>query len=79
MPLPLVAEWLGHSNIETTIQYYANADISMKREAIEKATSELNPLFKDNPDINWEDDEVFIAIPPSTLSYANEDRLCIHR
>ncbi len=29
----------------------------MKREAIEKATSELNPLFKDNPDINWEDDE----------------------
>lgn len=57
MPLPLVSEWLGHSSIETTIQYYANADISMKREAIEKATSELNPLFKDNPDINWEDDE----------------------
>lgn len=57
MPLLLVSEWLGHSSIETTIQYYANADISMKREAIEKATSELNPLFKDNPDIKWEDDE----------------------
>jgi site-specific recombinase XerD len=57
MPLPLVAEWLGHTNIETTLRYYANADISMKRDAIEKATSELNPLFRDNPDINWEDDE----------------------
>lgn len=57
MPLPLIAEWLGHSSIETTIQYYANADISMKKEAIEKATSELNPLFKDNPNINWGDDE----------------------
>lgn len=45
-PLPLVAEWLGQSNIETTIQYYANADISMKREAIEKATSELNPCSR---------------------------------
>lgn len=29
----------------------------MKKEAIEKATTELNPLFKDNPEINWEDDD----------------------
>ena len=57
MPLTLVAEWLGHSSIETTVQYYANVDTTMKREAIEKATSELNLLFLDNPDINWEDDD----------------------
>ena len=29
----------------------------MKKEAIEKATTGLNPLFRDNPDINWEDDD----------------------
>lgn len=57
MPLPLLAEWLGHSQMETTITYYANADTKMKKEAIEKATTGLNPLFRDNPDINWEDDD----------------------
>lgn len=56
MPLALVAEWLGHTHLETTIKYYANADTTMKKEAIEKATSNLNPLFDDNPDINWTDD-----------------------
>lgn len=57
MPLPLLAEWLGHSQMETTITYYANADTKMKKEAIEKATAGLNPLFRDNPDINWKDDD----------------------
>lgn len=57
MPLPLLAEWLGHAQMETTITYYANADTRMKKEAIEKATSELNPLFQNNKDINWENDE----------------------
>jgi len=37
MPLPLVAEWLGHKNLETT-SIYAYADTEMKRKAIEKAT-----------------------------------------
>jgi len=60
MPLALVAEWLGHAQIETTIHYYANADITMKKEAIEKATSKLNPLFRDNPDIDWDDNELLI-------------------
>lgn len=60
MPLPLLAEWLGHVQMETTIQYYANADTQMKKEAIEKATTELNPLFQDNPEIDWENDEEMI-------------------
>ena len=29
----------------------------MKKEAIEKATSDINPLFSNEYDIDWEDDE----------------------
>ena len=29
----------------------------MKKEAIEKATSDLDPLFSNEYDIDWEDDE----------------------
>ena len=60
MPLPLLAEWLGHSQMETTITYYANADTKMKKDALEKATAGLNPLFQDNPNIHWEDDDEMI-------------------
>lgn len=57
MPLPLVAEWLGHAKMDTTKRFYANADTTMKKEAIEKATSDFNPLFSNEYDIDWEDDE----------------------
>ena len=40
--------------------YYANADTKMKKDAIDKATTGLNPLFQDNPDIHWEDDDEMI-------------------
>jgi len=43
VPLPLISEWLGHSNIETTL-IYAYADTEMKRSAIEKATDANHPL-----------------------------------
>jgi integrase len=43
VPLPLISEWLGHSNLETTL-IYAYADTEMKRLAIEKATSANYPL-----------------------------------
>ena len=43
MPLVLVAEWLGHSQLETTL-LYAHADTSMKRKAIEMATKGHDPL-----------------------------------
>lgn len=45
MPLPLVGEWLGHAQLETTL-IYAYADTEMKRKAIEKATLENNPLVR---------------------------------
>ncbi|MDO4556528.1 MAG: site-specific integrase [Lachnospiraceae bacterium] len=57
MPLPLVAEWLGHAKMETTRRFYANADTSMKKEAIDKATSDINPLYSNKYDIEWEDDD----------------------
>ena len=35
--------------------YYANADTEMKKEAIEKATSKLNPLVSDDTTfLEWE-------------------------
>ena len=37
--------------------FYANADTTMKKEAIEKATSDFDPLFSNEYDIDWEDDE----------------------
>ena len=57
VPLPLISEWLGHSNMETTL-IYAYADTEMKRAAIEKATDANHPLCKqqaltsDNTDDN---------------------------
>lgn len=57
MPLPLVAEWLGHSRMDTTRRFYANADTTMKKEAIDKATSDMNPLYSEEYDIDWADDE----------------------
>ena len=57
MPLPLVAEWLGHTRMDTTRKFYANADTTMKKEAINKATSDINPLYSNEYDIEWEDDE----------------------
>lgn len=41
--LSLVSQWLGHSNLETTL-IYAHADTELKRKAIEKAVPEDSPL-----------------------------------
>jgi integrase/recombinase XerD len=59
MPLPLLSEWLGHAQVETTM-IYAYADTQMKRDAIEKATSNLNPLLQSQPRPTWQDDEALI-------------------
>ena len=60
MPMALLAEWLGHAQISTTM-VYANADTEMKKEAIEKATSALNPLVSgETADHEWENDEAMI-------------------
>lgn len=44
MPLALLAEWLGHSQLETTL-IYANADTEMKRQAIQKTTATDSPVY----------------------------------
>ena len=44
MDLTLVAQWLGHANLETT-QVYAHADTEHKRKAIAAATPADNPLY----------------------------------
>ncbi|MCM1345416.1 MAG: site-specific integrase [Muribaculaceae bacterium] len=49
VPLPLISEWLGHSDMETTL-IYAYADTEMKRAAIEKATDINHPLCKKTPE-----------------------------
>jgi len=54
MPLPLLAELLGHSNINTT-NIYAYADTEMKRSAIEKAIYPTAPTESVQP--LWEGDE----------------------
>jgi site-specific recombinase XerD len=41
--LSLVSQWLGHSNIETTL-VYAHADTEIKRQAIEKAVPEESEI-----------------------------------
>lgn len=43
MPLALVSQWLGHTELETTL-IYARADTEMKRKAIESATPPDSPL-----------------------------------
>lgn len=44
MPLPLISEWLGHSDLETTL-IYAYADTEMKRNAINNAMESNHPLY----------------------------------
>lgn len=56
MSLPLVSEWLGHSQIETT-QIYARATMEMKREAKEKADKAMGPLLGVVEKFKYTDDE----------------------
>jgi len=57
VPLPLISEWLGHSRMETT-QIYAKATIDMKRNAVQKATSNGVIVFKGEPFRYANDDEM---------------------
>jgi site-specific recombinase XerD len=58
MPLPLLAEWLGHEKTETTL-VYAFVDTEMKRKAIEKAEAgdSVQPSAEAG---NWEGNEDMI-------------------
>lgn len=46
MPLEMVAQWLGHSQMETSL-IYANATTEMKQAAIKKISSKENSVFRD--------------------------------
>ncbi len=59
MPLALLSEWLGHAQLETTM-IYAYADTEMKRDAIQKATGNHNPLMNNNQVPIWKGDEQII-------------------
>jgi len=58
MPLPLIGQWLGHSNQETTL-IYAYADIEMKRKAIDKMANSENAVFTDDI-FKYQDDDAVI-------------------
>lgn len=59
IPLPLISEWLGHSDMETTL-IYAYADTEMKRTAMDKAADGNHPLRKKPPfpEENMDDDSI---------------------
>lgn len=59
MPLPLLSEFMGHNDVQTTT-IYAYADTEMKRLAIEKATinSSIPEVGNDMP--AWKNDEELI-------------------
>jgi site-specific recombinase XerD len=59
MPLALLSEWLGHAQLETTM-IYAYADTEMKRDAIQKATGNHNPLMSSDQTPCWKGDNEII-------------------
>lgn len=57
MPLPVLSEFLGHEDPETTL-IYAYADTEMKRQAVEKASSGL-PIQDTGTELpDWEDADI---------------------
>lgn len=58
MPMPLLSDFLGHVNMDTT-KIYAYADTNMKREAIRKANS-VNPTSI--PEAIWKNDDEMLRI-----------------
>lgn len=56
VPLPLISEWLGHSNEETT-RIYARATDEMKRQAQRKLNEAENAVFKEDIAFKYADDE----------------------
>lgn len=58
MPLPLIGEWLGHSQLETTL-IYAYADTEMKRIAADKVSSSKPSVFTDE-EFMFQDDDATI-------------------
>lgn len=58
LPLALIGEWLGHSQLETT-RIYAYANTQMKREASDKVSSSKPSVFTDE-EFMFQDDDAAI-------------------
>ena len=59
MPLEMVAQWLGHSQMETSL-IYANATTEMKQAAVKKISSKENSVFRDDEKFKYEDNDDII-------------------
>ena len=59
MPLELVSQWLGHSQMETSL-IYAPATTEMKRKAIDKISTAENSVFRDDGKFKYADNETII-------------------
>lgn len=57
MALSLISQWLGHSNLETTL-IYAYADTEQKRKAIEKSMGREVVAGVDMPKYRISDEEI---------------------
>jgi site-specific recombinase XerD len=55
MPLPLIGQWLGHSQLETTL-IYSYADTEMKRAAADKVNNSRSLVFSDEQFMFQDDD-----------------------
>lgn len=56
VPITTIANWLGHSSIEST-QFYAKVTERMKRDALKKLTESDNSVFKSDAVFKYADDE----------------------
>lgn len=59
VPLPLISEWLGHSNEETT-RIYAKATDEMKRKAQKKVNEVLKDIIEEDPIFKYANDEAVL-------------------
>lgn len=59
MPLELVSQWLGHSQMETSL-IYARATTEMKRKAIDKISKAENSVFREDEKFKYADNETVI-------------------
>jgi hypothetical protein len=57
MPLPLIGEWLGHSQLETTL-IYSYADTEMKRVAADKVNNSKSSVFNEEQFVFQDDDAI---------------------
>ena len=59
MPLELISQWLGHSQMETTL-IYASATAEMKRKEVEKIYKKENSVFREEEKFKYENDDEVI-------------------